>query len=179
MRLRATSRGAADEFDVRQAHIGCVVKDFAVFDHDENGVAVAHLDFVRHCKLDIDDGPGFNGFWYGVRVEHRRRITAITILHFSKALENAESFLRHICSFEFLQSLCSFIQKPFKFRFRKPAEMSSNALQLSHSDIRINVGVGRETKEFDVFKDDFCELFHSGRKYCFFRDEPQTVLGFA
>jgi hypothetical protein len=40
--------GAADEFDVGQAHVGCVVQDLAVFDHDENGVAVAELDFVGH-----------------------------------------------------------------------------------------------------------------------------------
>ena len=40
--------GAADEFDVRQAHVGRVMNDFAVFDHHEHGVAVAHFDFVMH-----------------------------------------------------------------------------------------------------------------------------------
>ena len=33
---------------MREAHVRRVVEDFAVFDHDEDGIAIAHFYFFGH-----------------------------------------------------------------------------------------------------------------------------------
>src|SRR5438046_114565 len=41
-----------DELNVRQAHIPRVMDDLAIFHHYENGVSVAHFNFVVHLSRE-------------------------------------------------------------------------------------------------------------------------------